>query len=80
MAAEQRRTRDLEVALAEKNAVAEASRTRVDEILRDYERQKSEMRTLQDSLAARDTTIVKCALSSTSAIPSSQHCDRNMRK
>src|ERR1022692_2140389 len=36
VAAEQRRTRDLNLALAEKNAVAEASRTRVDEILRDY--------------------------------------------
>jgi chromosome segregation ATPase len=59
VAAEQRRTRDLNLALAEKNAVAEASRTRVDEILRDYERQKSETHTLRDSLAARDTTIVQ---------------------
>ncbi len=59
VAAEQRRTRDLDMALAEKKAVAEASRTRIDEILRDYERQKSEMRTLRDSLAARDTTIAQ---------------------
>lgn len=59
VAVEQRRARDLDVALAEKKAVAEASRTRVDEILRDYERQKSEMRTLRDSLAARDTTIAQ---------------------
>ncbi len=59
VAAEQRRTRDLDAALAEKNACAEASRTRVNEILRDYERQKSEMRTLRDSLAARDTTLAQ---------------------
>jgi hypothetical protein len=59
VAAEQRRTRDLGLALAEKNAVAEASRTRVNEILRDYERIKSEMHTLRESLEARDTTIVE---------------------
>jgi hypothetical protein len=59
LAAEQRRTRDLGLALAEKNAVAEASRTQIAEILRDYERQKSEMHTLRDSLAARDTTVLQ---------------------
>jgi chromosome segregation ATPase len=59
VAAEQRRSRDLDLALAEKNAVAEAARTRVDEILRDWELDKSEMRTLRDSLAARDATIVQ---------------------
>ena len=57
--AEQRRTRDLDLALAEKKAAAEASRARVDEILRDWERHQSEMRTLRDSLAARDATIVQ---------------------
>ena len=59
VAAEQRRTRDLDAALAEKKAVAESSRARVNEILRDYERQKSEMRTLRDSHAARDATIAQ---------------------
>jgi hypothetical protein len=59
LAVEQRRTRELNLALAEKNAVAEASRTRVDEILRDYERQKSETNALRSSLAARDATILQ---------------------
>jgi len=59
VAAEQRRSRDLGMELAERNAVAEASRIRVEGILRDYERQKSEMHTLRNSLAARDTTIVQ---------------------
>ena len=59
LAAEQRRTRDLGLALAEKNAVAESSRTQIAEILRDYERQKSEMHTLRDLLAARDTTVLQ---------------------
>jgi len=59
LAAEQRRSRDLGLALAEKNAVAESSRTQIAEILRDYERQKSEMHTLRDSLAARDTTVLQ---------------------
>jgi hypothetical protein len=59
LAAEQRRSRDLGVSLAEKNAVAESSRTQIAEILRDYERQKSEMHTLRDSLAARDTTVLQ---------------------
>jgi chromosome segregation ATPase len=58
-AAGQRRARELDAALAEKNAAAEASRTRVDEILRDYGRLKDETRALRDSLAARDTTIVQ---------------------
>jgi len=55
--AEQRRSRDLSLALAEKEAVAEASRAHLAEILRDYERQKGEMRTLRDALAARDATL-----------------------
>jgi len=59
LAVEQRRTRDLNLALAEKNAVAEASRTRVDEILRAYEHQKSETNALRGSLAARDTAILQ---------------------
>lgn len=59
LAAEQRRTRDLDLTLAEKNAAVQASRGRVDEILRDWERYQGEMRALRDSLAARDTTIVQ---------------------
>jgi chromosome segregation ATPase len=59
LAVEQRRTRELNLALAEKNAVAEASRTRVDEILRDYERLKSETNALRSSLAARDSAILQ---------------------
>ncbi len=59
LAAEQRRTRELDVALAEKNAAGEAVRTRVEEIQRDAERQQNELRLLRDSLAARDATIVQ---------------------
>jgi FHA domain len=59
LAAEQRRSRDSDLALAQKNATAESARTRVDEILRDWERHQSEMRALRDSLAARDATIVQ---------------------
>jgi hypothetical protein len=59
VAAEQRRSRELDVALAEKNAAAQASRTRVEEILRDGERHQSELKMLRDSLAARDATIVQ---------------------
>jgi chromosome segregation ATPase len=57
LAAERRRIRNLDLALAEKNAAAEASRTRVDEILRDYEHQKSETRAMRDALAERDTQL-----------------------
>lgn len=59
LAAEQRRTRDLGLALAEKNAVAESFRAQIAEILSDYERQKGEMHKLRDSLAARDTTVLQ---------------------
>jgi FHA domain len=57
LAAEQRRSRDMDRTLAEKNATAEASRSRVDEILRDWERHQSELRTLRESLAARDKQL-----------------------
>ncbi len=59
LAAEQRRTRELDVALAEKNAAAEASRIRVEEIQRDAARHQNELKMLRDSLAARDATIVQ---------------------
>lgn len=59
LATEQRRTRELDVALAERNAAGEASRARVEEIQRDAERQQNEVRMLRESLAARDATIVQ---------------------
>jgi hypothetical protein len=59
LAVEQRRSRELDVALAENRAAAEASRTRVEEILRDGERYQNELKMLRDSLAARDATIVQ---------------------
>jgi chromosome segregation ATPase len=57
--AEQARSRDIEKSLKEKNAVAEASRARVEETLRDVERHQAEARTLRDTLAARDANIIQ---------------------
>ncbi|MGO9994115.1 MAG: FHA domain-containing protein [Steroidobacteraceae bacterium] len=56
---EQTRSRDLDKTLAEKNAAAEATRTRIEEALREAERYQSEARTLRDTLVARDAAIVQ---------------------
>jgi|SRR5450631_362782 len=56
---EQTRSRELDKTLAEKNAAAEATRTRIEEALRGAERYQSEARTLRDTLVARDATIVQ---------------------
>jgi chromosome segregation ATPase len=55
---EQGRSRELDRAMADRAGVVEAARSRVDEALRESERYQSESRTLRDSLAARDATIV----------------------
>ena len=57
--AEQARSRGIEKSLHDKNAVAEASRARVEETLREVERHQAEARTLRDTLAARDATIIQ---------------------
>jgi chromosome segregation ATPase len=56
---EQARSRDVDKTLAEKNAAAEATRARIEEALREAERYQSEARTLRDTLASRDATIVQ---------------------
>lgn len=56
---EQARTREMDKALAERIASTEAARARVEEALRESERYQTESRTLRDSLATRDTTIVQ---------------------
>jgi chromosome segregation ATPase len=50
---------ELERAVADKNASAEAARSRIDEALRESERHQGEARILRDSLATRDATIVQ---------------------
>ena len=59
LAVEKHRSREMERALAEGSAAAEASRTRAEESSREAERYQSEARTLRDALAARDATIVQ---------------------
>jgi DNA repair exonuclease SbcCD ATPase subunit len=59
LAAQERRVRDLCVELAEKNLVLEGARSRIAEILRDYERQGHETQTLRNSLEARDAALDK---------------------
>jgi chromosome segregation ATPase len=57
--AEQHRSRDLEQRLSEANAAAQAARARAEEAAQQSERLGSESRTLRDSLATRDATIVQ---------------------
>jgi chromosome segregation ATPase len=57
--AEQSRTREIEKRLAENAAAAEGAQTRAEEALRESERHQAETRTLRDSLAAREATIVQ---------------------
>jgi len=59
LAVEQHRVREMEQALADETAAAEAARARVDAALRDAERHQGETRTLREALAARDATIVQ---------------------
>jgi chromosome segregation ATPase len=59
LAAEQHRFHDADRALAEKNTIAENARKRADELMRDWERYHGEMRSMRDSLAAREATIVQ---------------------
>jgi chromosome segregation ATPase len=56
---EQGRSRELDRATADKAGAVETARSRVEEALRESERYQSESRTLRDSLAARDATIVQ---------------------
>src|ERR1700753_626542 len=53
------RSRDFERAAAEKGEAIESARTRAEESAREAERAQSEARSLRDSLAARDATIVQ---------------------
>jgi chromosome segregation ATPase len=59
LAVEQHRSRELDRTLAERSIAADATRTRVEEALRESERYQSESRTLRDSLATRDATIAQ---------------------
>jgi len=54
---EQSRIREIDKARLERAAAAEAARSRGEEALRESERYQTELRTLRDSLAARDATI-----------------------
>jgi chromosome segregation ATPase len=56
---EQVRLREMERALTEKGGSVEAARSRAEEASRESERYQAEARTLRDSLAAHDATIVK---------------------
>jgi chromosome segregation ATPase len=56
---EQLRLREMERSLAEKGGLVEAARSRAEEVARESERYQAEARTLRDSMAARDATIVQ---------------------
>jgi chromosome segregation ATPase len=56
---EQIRSREMEKNLIEKGGLIEAARAKVQEASRESERYQTEARTLRDSLAARDATIVQ---------------------
>jgi len=56
---EQVRLREMERTLTEKGGSVEAARLRAEEASRESERYQAEARTLRDSLAARDATIVQ---------------------
>ena len=55
--AEQRRSKELEGALADRSSTLAVVRSTVEELLRESERHKSELRTLRESLAARDARL-----------------------
>ena len=56
---EQIRSREMEKGLIEKGGVIDAARSRAEEAARESERYQAESRTLRDSLAARDATIMQ---------------------
>jgi chromosome segregation ATPase len=56
---EQIRLREMEKTLTEKSSTVEAERSRAEGASRESERYQTEARTLRDSLAARDATIVQ---------------------
>jgi chromosome segregation ATPase len=56
---EQGRSRELDRALADRSGALETARSRVEEALRESAGYESESRTLRESLAARDSTIVQ---------------------
>jgi chromosome segregation ATPase len=56
---EQLRLREMERTLTEKGGSVEAARSRAEEASRESERYQAEARTLRDSMAARDATIVQ---------------------
>jgi chromosome segregation ATPase len=59
LAVEQHRARELQAALAERNAASEQTRARAEEALRESERAQSEARTLREALVSRDATIAQ---------------------
>ncbi len=59
LAVERHRSREMERAQAEGSAAVEATRARVEQALRESERYHRASRTLRDSRAARDATIVQ---------------------
>jgi chromosome segregation ATPase len=56
---EQHRLREMERSLTEKGGSVEAARSRAEEASRESERYQAEARTLRESMAARDATIVQ---------------------
>jgi len=56
---EQNRSRQMEKSLTEKSGSSEAAVARVEVVARELQRHEAEARTLRDSLAARDATIVQ---------------------
>jgi chromosome segregation ATPase len=59
LASEQQRSEQVEKMLAETLSSIEGSRTRAEDALRESERHQAEARTLRDSMASRDATIVE---------------------
>jgi FHA domain len=59
LAVEQHRSRELDRALGERKGSADAARARIEEAVRTAERYQIEARTMRESLAARDATIVQ---------------------
>ena len=59
LAVEQHRARELQAALAERNAAMEQTRARAEESLRESERAQTEARTLREALLSRDATVAQ---------------------
>jgi len=56
---EQKRSREMDRMLADRNSSVETARSRVEEALRESQRHQVESRTLRDTLAARDANIAQ---------------------